>query len=321
MSSSPRKILIIRHGALGDIFQAFGPFGAIRSTFPEAHISLLTASPYASLARKTPWFNHVFIDDRPSWGNIHHIRYIQRILRDVDMVFDLQNSHRTTHYFRLAPPNLIWSGQHPKATLPHHNPHVRHMHTLMRQKDQLRAAGITLPPRTIPSFLIEEGPKLPSPYIVLVPGAAAHRPGKQWPASYFARLAHQIDQWGLCPVIVGDSTQNDIAHSICSQAPASKNLTGQTDIPALAGLLHRAALAIGNDTGPMHIAATMNCPTLTLFSHESDPRRCAPQALQANYSRTLSGQPLSTLSPARVISLLHEWGLPLIKERLSRLSS
>ncbi|MFX9877842.1 glycosyltransferase family 9 protein, partial [Acinetobacter baumannii] len=49
------------------------------------------------------------------------------------------------------------------------------------------------------------------------------------------------------------------------------DLTGRTDLFQIAGLARRAAGAVGNDTGPMHLIAAVGCPSLVLFSHASDP--------------------------------------------------
>ncbi|MCX5616833.1 glycosyltransferase family 9 protein [Bombella sp. TMW 2.2559] len=305
----PRKILVIRHGALGDTCQAFGAFASIRHAFPHAHITLLTASPYHGLASCCPWFDAIATDDRPPVTDLRHWLRIRHLLREMDMVFDLQNSGRTARYFHLARPGTAWSGQNGKASLPHRNPQARQMHTLMRQVDQLRAAGITPLPRTVPDFLKGLGPQLPSPYVILVPGAAPHRPAKRWPASHFAILAQAISAWGHQPVIIGSAADRPLADIICSRTPQALDLTGRTDLPSLAGLLHRAALCIGNDTGPLHMAAMMDCPTLTLFSTDSDPRRCAPLSITPGRSQILDGPDLSTLSPDRVIRLVRDWGL------------
>ncbi len=305
-----QKILIIRHGALGDLFQAFGAFASIRHAFPRSHVTLLTASPYRDLASCCPWFDAIVTDDRPPVTDLPHWLRIRRLLRQMDMVFDLQNSGRTARYFHLARPGTVWSGQNRRASLPHLNPQARQMHTLMRQADQLRAAGIPSLPRTVPDFLTDRGPHLPTPYTVLVPGAAPHRPAKRWPALHFATLAQALATWGCQPVIIGSAADRPLADTIRSRVPQALDLTGQTDLPALAGLLHRAMLCIGNDTGPMHMAATMDCPTLTLFSADSDPRRCAPLSITPGRNRVLDSTDLSALPPGRVIRFVRDWKFP-----------
>ncbi|MCX5620072.1 glycosyltransferase family 9 protein [Bombella pollinis] len=310
-----QNILIIRHGALGDVCQAFEAFASIRQAFAHAHITLLTSSPYQALAVSTPWFDAIAIDDRPPITHWRHWRNIRALLHKMDLVFDLQNSGRTSRYRTLAPRTILWSGQQKRASLPHHNPQARQMHTLCRQRDQLRSANVPLQPRTIPTFLKDEGPFLTEPYVVLVPGAAPHRPAKRWPLTYFADLAHTIAAWGYVPLIVGSATDAPLAAHICHHVPTARDFTGKTTLPALAGLLHRALLCCGNDTGPLHMAAMMDCPTLTLFSAESDPRRCAPHGLTVGQNRVMQADTLAHIQPERVMTLLHDWGLPLMQAR------
>lgn len=302
------RILVIKHGALGDIFQAFDAFSALRHHFLSSHFTLLTNSAYHDLIQRSPWFDNVLIDDRPPWTDWRHILRIRRILQQADYIIDLQNSHRTHLYFHLLG-KRHWSGQHRHALTAHTNPHYRHMHTLTRQRDQLRVAGIHPQPRTIPHWLTQYGPILQKPYCVLVPGSAPHRPAKCWPLRHFIALAHWLTQRGLHPVIVGDRQHSLLGQKVSESLPHVIDLTGKTSLAELAGLLSRASLTVGNDTGPLHIAATMNCPNLTLFSRESDPRRCAPLALTPGYTKNISVNDLTLLSPQRIYRTLDNWNL------------
>src|SRR5436305_14923468 len=60
-----KKILVIKLGALGDIVQAMAPAAAIREHHRGAEIVLLTTAPYAALAKQAPYFDAVWIDERP----------------------------------------------------------------------------------------------------------------------------------------------------------------------------------------------------------------------------------------------------------------
>lgn len=308
------RILVIKHGALGDMCQAFSAFSTLRYHFPSAHLTLLTSSPYRALLQRSPWFNEILTDDRPPFTHWRHYLWIRQILHQTDWVIDLQNSSRTRSYFRLSK-HKNWSGQHASARWAHTNPHCREMHTLARQNDQLRAAGLIPQPRTVPLWLLDQGLDLPSPYVVLVPGAAEHRPTKRWPLEHFISLARWLAAHNLHPVIIGDTAQRALGAKLCTAVPHTYDLTGRTSLPELATILYNAAFAIGNDTGPMHMAATMDCPGLTLFSTDSDPRRCAPCALTPHYSRTLVSNDLHALSPTRVCRYLNDWALPLLEQR------
>ena len=82
---------------------------------------------------------------------------------------------------------------------------------------------------------------------------------------------------GLTPVVVGAADESDLGQAIVAEAPSAIALTGRTSLLELGGLARRARIAVGNDTGPMHATAALGCPSLVLFSEESDPARCAPR--------------------------------------------
>jgi ADP-heptose:LPS heptosyltransferase len=272
------KVLAIRHGALGDVIQALGPFQAIRRHHPDAHLVALTGSPYVELLRASGWFQEVWIDDRPSaWRLPALVETIAR-LRSARFggVYDLQTSTRTSAYFYLMGMPR-WSGVATFCSHPHDNPDRIEMHTVDRQAEQLRMAGIAQVPSPDLSWLDANVERfgLPERFALVIPGGSAHRPAKRWP--YFPALAQGLGGRGVVPVIAGAAAEADLARSIAADVPAAIDLTGRTSILELAAVARRALLAIGNDTGPMHLTAAVGCPSLVLFSAESDPSRCAPR--------------------------------------------
>src|ERR1041384_3554415 len=107
-------------------------------------------------------------------------------------VYDLQTSARSNWYFRLLGSRQPeWSGIARGASHPHDNPARNSMHTLDRQEDQLRAAGISeVPPPDLDWARGNLERFCLSPrFVVLVPGGAPHRPEKRWPIERYAALA------------------------------------------------------------------------------------------------------------------------------------
>ncbi|GBR71326.1 glycosyltransferase family 9 protein [Gluconobacter kanchanaburiensis] len=300
------RILVIKLGALGDIVQAFGAFASIRAAFPHATITLLTTAPFVDLARTAPWFDEIETDARPSLANLPGVWRLSRKLRGYDRIFDLQTSGRSKTYFRLAGCPENWSGISDGCCHPHGNPSRNDMHTLARLDDQLHAAGVTPLPRDVPHWLAGRGPEIASPYAVIVPGAAFHRPQKRWPAPRFAEVASALVGLGLTPVIVGTQAETPLAREIVATCPAARDLTGQTTLVELAGVLDRARIVIGNDTGPMHLAAAMDTPCLTLFGPDSDPRLTAPLALTAGRTDVIVVPDLAMLPTSRVLTCMEE---------------
>ena len=287
------RILVIKLGALGDFVQAMGPAAAIRRHHPGAEITLLTTAPYAPLGRTAPYFDRVWIDDRPSfWRNPIGVWQLSRKLRSgrFDRVYDLQTSDRSSLYFRLfrAGRQPEWSGIARGASHPHANPQRDFIHTIERQADQLRFAGIEDVPLPDLSWLDADLSAFgldPNGFVLLVPGGAAHRPEKRWPIENFIQLAERIAASGLQPVILGGAGEQDLGRRIATAVPAALDLTARTDFAAIAGLARRALHAIGNDTGPMHLIAAAGCSATVLFSGASDPVITAPRGRDVTVMR------------------------------------
>ena len=297
-------MLVIRLGALGDFVLSFAPYAAIRARHPTAHVTLLTTRPLASLARQSPWFDEVLVDTRPAiWELLGLLRLAGR-LRGHDLVYDLQTSARSAWYFRLAG-RPAWSGIAAGCSLPHTNPRRDFIHTLERQREQLEDAGIqAFPPPDLAWLASHPAPALPAHAVLLVPGAAPHRPAKRWPAARFGELANILVAAGRAPVVIGAAAEAPLAAAILAICPQALDLTGQTDIPAIGALAARAVAAVGNDTGPMHLAAAMGCRSVVLFSAESDPALTAPRGPGGTWPSILRENDLADLTVARVVAAL-----------------
>jgi heptosyltransferase-2 len=120
----------------------------------------------------------------------------------------------------------------------------------------------------------------PGGYAVLAP-AASFGPAKEWPARYFRRLAQKIqEELGLQVVAVGGRNPREQATIEAATPEDALDLSGQTDLPTLAALLAEAAFFVGNDSGPMHLAAAVGIPTLGIFGSTS-PTWTAPRGARA----------------------------------------
>lgn len=310
------RILVIKLAALGDVVLAFTPLKRIREAHPDAEITVLTTPPFAELFGLSPYVDRVEVDGRPK-GVMETLRMLRRIRKaGYSRIYDLQTSSRSSAYhFALWPRRPDWSGIALGASHPHANPNRDRMHTLEREADQLKFAGIwpdaptapgTAPPPDLSFLLADTSPKrmpehfgLTGPYALVAPGASVQRPGKRWPAEGYGALAAHLIERGLMVGIVGGPAEILLAVEILAAAPTAVDLTGRTDFATLAGLGARAALCVGNDTGPTHLIAAAGAPTLVLFSGESDPALCAPRGRRVEVLRE---HRLVDLTPATVIS-------------------
>jgi ADP-heptose:LPS heptosyltransferase len=313
MARSVEKILVIKLSALGDFVLALAAMKKIREAHRKAHITLLTTPPFESLAKACPYFNAVEIDGRPEsfaqWMSLRNRIRGAGYAR----IYDLQTSAQSNRIYQALRPNPpAWSGIAFGCSLPHKNPLRNHMHTLERQADQLMYAGIwpdapTAPgtaPRPDLSWIWKNQPaerptagsNKPRPYVLFVPGGSSHRPEKRWPVAKYAELARILYGKGYDVVVIGGTQETQLAHTIQREAPRVRDLTGRTDFARIAMLGAKAALAVGNDTGPLHLAAAAGAPTVVLFSGASDPSLSAPRGKVA----VLQSERLSDLAVASV---------------------
>lgn len=277
------RILVIKLGALGDFVQAMGPAAAIRAYHADATITLLTTAPFAELARRAPYFDEVWIDERPGLLAPRGIAALRRRLRSAGFarVYDLQTSSRSSSYFHLIGPGVRpqWSGIARGASHPHDNKRRDFMHTIDRQADQLRSAGIaTVPPPDL-GWAASDIARfaLPGRIVVLVPGGAAHRPAKRWPVGRYGELAAVVAARDATPVVIGGRQETALAAAILARCPMARDLTDQTSFGDIVALGRLALRAVGNDTGPMHLLVAAGCTATVLYSGTSDPALTAPR--------------------------------------------
>ena len=299
---SQEKILIIKLSALGDVVLAFSSMTAIRAHHPDAEITLLTTSSYVDFALRSPWVDAVLGNGRPDWIDLVAVLELTHNLRrgGYKRVYDLQTSRRSSFYKRLMKP-VEWSGIAMGCSHPHNNPARNAMHTVERQREQLALAGIRNFPDPDLSWLDADFSHLNTPesFAVFIPGSSHNRLAKRWPG--YAELATLLP---MPIVVVGGRDEGRLADAIVKVGSSVLDLTGKTTLFELATLMRKAALVVGNDTGPTHLAAALGCRTLALFGEASDPGICSPRGLNV---RMIQSQPLATLRATEVLDVLGEW--------------
>jgi ADP-heptose:LPS heptosyltransferase len=290
---------VIKHGALGDFILALGPFQAVRAHHLGDHVTLLTTTPFAEMARASGYFDDVWIDDRPAPWRLGALLGLRRRLRQGDFarVYDLQTSTRSSFYFHLFPRRHApeWSGVARGCSHPHANPDRDYLHTIKRQAEQLELAGIPYVPAANLDWLRADVRHLVggANFVLLAPGGSAHRPGKRWPAASYAKLARMFAADGVKPVLIGAAAEASLTRRVAADCHDALDLAGRTSLAQLAELARHARGAIGNDNGAMHLAAAVGCASLVLFSADSDPALCAPHGRAVG---VLRHEPLSSLS-------------------------
>ncbi len=277
-----QRVLVIKLGALGDLVQAMGSFAAIRIYHATALTVLLTSQSYANFMHSSPYFDAVWVDERPRVWQMHSLFSLRAKLRGglFSRVYDLQTSDRSSFYFWLMG-QPAWSGISRGCAYPHANPNRDRLHTIDRQAEQLAIAGIPVTPAPDLSWVQVDKTRFHSltqeSFVLLVTGGSQHRPDKRWPVEHYATLAVRIAQGGRTPVFVGLRQDGPQMTKIKAACPRAVNLFEQTTLADLVGLGRNAVAAVGNDTGPIHLIAASGCPCVVLYGPSSDPTLCAPR--------------------------------------------
>ena len=286
------RVLVIKLGALGDFAQAFAAFSRIRNAHVGDEITLLTTPPYESLAHASGLFDRIETDGRPK-GLLATLKLFSRLRRaGYGRVYDLQTSSRTRWFiFAFLPRAPEWSGISPGASHRQTRPDRDALHNLDRLADQLHVAGIGAaygPGEAPPAYLgwaakatdvdaLMARLRVKAPFALLAPGASPVKPEKLWPIASYAVLAEALGKAGLQVAVLGGPAEAPLHTLIAARNANAVDLTGKTSLVELAALGTRAAVAVGNDSGPTHLLAYAGAPGVMLMSKVTDPNHCAPR--------------------------------------------
>lgn len=262
-----QNILLIKHGALGDLIQATGVMKDIRNHYADAKISLLTSQRYVSLMNTCPFVDHIIIDNRRSFVHLQAYWKLAKSLKkfSFDLVIDLQNSDRTRFYRYWWFKQANWIGRKYDEKEPSSG--------LSGLVDLLHQHGIKVVFARKPDLTWMIGDIKPllsqlnikTPYVALIPGSSAKHPEKRWP--FYAQLAQLLLDDGLDVIaVLGPDEQDLIASLPC------KILLGLDWLP-LATVLKSASYVVGNDTGPSHIASHAGARGVAIFGPSTSAKK------------------------------------------------
>ncbi|MBM3237094.1 glycosyltransferase family 9 protein [Candidatus Poribacteria bacterium] len=152
--------------------------------------------------------------------------------------------------------------------------------------DVLRAGDIPITSRetffNVPSetqtwtrgFFSEIGIDTSKPIVAIHPGSPV--PLKRWPAERFAKLADILIERKTQVLFLGGTNEKRLVEEVQAQMHHnSVNIAGRTNLQQLGAVLQNCHLFIGNDSGPMHIAAAVGTRVIGLFGPGS-PQRFGP---------------------------------------------
>ena len=299
------KLLIRAVNWVGDAVMTTPAIGAIRESFPQAEITLLTNPLVAQLFSPHRWVDRVITFDRNGEhkGIAGRFRLAAQLRKQAfDAAVILPNSFESALIPWLAgiPIRLgkcsdgrgfMLTGRY----LPDDRKPVAHeveyYLDLVRHfgiTGQAREPHLTLTPdeeQSAAARLAEHGISAYDFIIGVNPGAAFGS-AKRWYPERFADVAERLAAaWSAKVVIFGGPGETDIADNIERHlAGQCGNLAGKTNLRELMALIHRCNFLVTNDSGPMHIAAALGVQLVAIFG-STDHATTAPYTDRATIVR------------------------------------
>lgn len=288
-AAPPRKVLVLRLGALGDLVFLMPAIVELRRRWPEAEIHWLAKQVYRPLVESLPAVDRCW--PFPG-GRLNIIRTGLSLRREgFDLVVDFHANLRSgliswltgcprragfARPFNKEGNSLFNPARVAPPSLTCHK--VDRNLFLTRSLADFEAADIARPElRPDAAAEASVGALLGGVEpVVLHAGASNKGTIKRWFPERYAAVARAITEAGLSPLMLwGDEAERQAAVAIAEQAGGVRVFERRLSFPELCALLRRARAYLGVDSGPAHLANALGAPVIALFGPK-DPRVYRP---------------------------------------------
>lgn len=288
-SRTKKKVLLIRLDSIGDFILWLDAAKDIKRLYPDNgyEITLLGNIVWTSLAESLPYFDEVWHLDRRRF--IRSLPYRLSALKKVrsagfDVVVSPSFSREFLHEDALVRisgaeerigPLGDYSSMAPRQSRISDRWYTRLLRLpeaptmeLLRNAEFMRSSGLKDFRAGVPELPLRT--ELPADfdvrnYFVLFPGAQAYF--RQWPLTNFRKLAERIcEATGWTGVICGGTSEKALGEALKRDTPVPlRNWCGRTSLTELIAIIAGARMLIGNETGAVHIAASLSVPSVCIL--------------------------------------------------------
>lgn len=289
MRVDAQRILIVLLGAIGDVVRALPLANRVRAAYPQAHLAWAVEPRSAPVLEEHPALDARLVFERRG-GAPALLAFLRRVRSErFDLVLDLQR-HAKSGLVSIATGAPVRVGFHRRNAKELN--WLWNTHTIPPVEargwkiDHYQRFGDLLElPAVAPRFDVTLGAAererievllrpIARPYAALFLGSTWE--SRLWFADRYAAVVDALDAAGLDAVLVGGTdVANLAAATVAASRRAPLDLTARTTLRESYGLLARARVAIGPDSGPMHLAAAAGTPVVSLWG-ATTPARSAP---------------------------------------------
>lgn len=278
-----RRLAVLRSGGIGDLVLTEPALAALRAAYPAAELTLLGAPHHRALVegRSGPWDRfeavpftrgvRVGADPDAPVTQLEAWCAAQRE-RSYDLTLQMHGGGRFSNalLLRLGGRVSVGAATRDAPRLDRTVPYAFSQHDTLRWLEVAAAAGA--PPVRLEPHLAVTAEDVAAgyallrddgrPLLVMHPGASA--PRRRWWPDRLAAVGAALAARGARGVVVGGPNDRDLVDAVTSAAAGSLEGVQTRSLHALLGLLTRATLFLGNDSGPRHLAHALGTPTVSV---------------------------------------------------------
>ncbi|MFN3530418.1 MAG: glycosyltransferase family 9 protein [Bacteroidia bacterium] len=276
LAKVPKRILVIRLDELGDMVTTMPVFEALKSNYPDAEISLLCKPLMARLVANCPHIDRVLTDWSEVQGRFSYIADLRGNWKSLRFAL-LHRAYRVDRGSHRFVNRLFKRDQGHEVDF---NLHI--IRPLLRKPLQGIAPRLYPSRRNVQQADLFLQRLLIGDFVVFHTGA--RKLLRRWSLQKWAELAVFLYQRHELQIVFagGPEDEADIA-KIQKKLPfETYSFAGKGDLLDYAALVGKARFMVGNESGPMHIAAAMNVPVLALFG-PGQPEIFAPYGKQNKF--------------------------------------
>lgn len=270
------NILIRIPNWLGDAVMATFAVEILYQTYPEAHFYLVGSEVSCELFSHYPNTTLLIDNSKKQRFRIFHLYTLAKKIPPCDIALTFQNNFLSALFlfFNGAKERIGYNKEMRSFLLTKAPKKQANLHEVLHFSSLIK----TLIPNTnlSPKLYLRKPPldiTLPKHWqnqkIAGINAGAAFGSAKRWKEEYFAEVIAFLLDKNFKIILFGVTSENAINEKILSFLPPNPknilNLSGQTTIQSLMAYIQKLHLLITNDSGPMHIAAAFEIPTLAIF--------------------------------------------------------
>lgn len=291
------RILVVRLAGVGDLLLATPMLRALRARYPDARLDLLTSADAAPLMCESLLINTLYTLDHHAFDSLARLRTsAQAVVSLAPLTLRLRLARYDAvvlaHHLTLPAGRLkyraLLAATHARRSVGLDNGHGAFFDVRVRDDGfgALHEAEYALALAAAldaPAPANDRGLRMAdlgwpqqqqqragvAPLIALHPGGGAYSLARRWPAARFVELGQALwNEFGATLLLVGGPEERPLQEEILAALGCPRwasALPGAVSPRELAQTLGRCALFIGNDSLPMHLAATAGTPVVAIF--------------------------------------------------------